>query len=190
MEIRKATNADLDAVEAVYSAQHTAEEAGESTVGWIRDVYPTRATAQAALDRDDLFVLCEDGAVRGTAIINQIQVDVYAGAPWQYRAPDEAVCVLHTLVIDPAAKGRGLGRAFVAFYEDYARAHGCPALRMDTNARNTAARTFYKGLGYREIAVVPTNFNGIPGVNLVLLEKSVKGTGPLTTFLPEQEVQP
>ena len=177
MEIRKATRADLDAVVAVYDAQHAAEEAGMTTVGWVRGVYPTRATARAALDRDDLFVLCEDGQVRGSAVINQIQVDVYAGAPWRYSAPDERVCVLHTLVIHPAAKGRGLGRAFVAFYEDYARALGCPALRIDTNARNSIARAFYKGLGYREIAVVPTTFNGIPGVDLVLLEKNLEAMG-------------
>ena len=177
MEIRKATRADLDAVEAVYDAQHAAEEAGKTTVGWVRGVYPTRATARAALDRDDLFVLCEDGLVRGTAIINQIQVDVYAGAPWQYSAPDEQVCVLHTLVIHPAAKGRGLGRAFVAFYENFARTMNCPELRMDTNARNSIARAFYKGLGYREIAVVPTTFNGIPGIDLVLLEKNLEAMG-------------
>ena len=177
MDIRKAQKNDLDAVEAVYDAQHTAEEAGKSTVGWVRGVYPTRATAQAALDRDDLFVLCEDGLVRGTAIINQIQVDVYAGAPWQYSAPDDRICVLHTLVIDPACAGRGLGTRFVAFYEDWARAHGCPELRMDTNARNSIARAFYKGLGYREIAVVPTTFNGIPGIDLVLLEKNLEAMG-------------
>ena len=177
MEIRKATRADLDAVEAVYDAQHAAEEAGKTTVGWVRGVYPTRDTARAALDRDDLFVLCEDGLVRGTAIINQIQVDVYAVAPWRFSAPDERICVLHTLVIHPAAKGRGLGRAFVAFYENYARARHCPALRIDTNARNSIARAFYKGLGYREIAVVPTTFNGIPGIDLVLLEKNLEAMG-------------
>ena len=177
MDIRKATISDLDAVARIYDAQHTAEEAGKSTVGWIRGVYPTRATAQAALDRDDLFVLCEDGLVRGTAIINQIQVDVYAGAPWQYSAPDERVCVLHTLVIHPAAKGRGLGRAFVAFYENFARTMNCPELRMDTNARNSIARALYKRLGYREIAVVPTTFNGIPGIDLVLLEKNLEAMG-------------
>ena len=171
MEIRKAQKTDLDAVEAVYDAQHTAEEAGKSTVGWIRGVYPTRATAQAALHRDDLFVLCEDGLVRGAAIINQIQVDVYAGAPWQYSAPDERVCVLHTLVIHPAAKGRGLGRAFVAFYENFARTMNCPELRMDTNARNLRARAIYARLGYSEAGIVPTTFNGIPGVQLVCLEK-------------------
>ena len=63
-----------------------------------------------------------------------------------------------------------MARSF-RFYEDYARGHGCPELRMDTNARNLAARRLYAGLGYREIAIVPTVFNGIPGVDLVLLEK-------------------
>ena len=49
--------------------------------------------------------------------------------------------------------------------------------RIDTNARNSIARAFYKGLGYREIAVVPTTFNGIPGIDLVLLEKHLEAMG-------------
>ena len=48
---------------------------------------------------------------------------------------------------------------------------GCRELRIDTNARNVTARTLYQKLGYKEIGIVPTVFNGIPGVNLVLLEK-------------------
>lgn len=43
---------------------------------------------------------------------------------------------------------------------------------MDTNAKNTAARGFYKKLGYSEIGIVPCVFNGIPDVQLVLLEKA------------------
>ena len=53
----------------------------------------------------------------------------------------------------------------------YALSHGCPELRMDTNARNAVARGLYKKLGYKEIGIVPTEFNGIPDVQLVLLEK-------------------
>ena len=177
MDIRKATKNDLDAVARIYDAIHDAEEAGKTTIGWIRDVYPTRSTAEAALDRGDLFVLCDREIILGAAIINQIQVDCYAGAPWQHDAPDDRVCVLHTLVIDPAAAGRGLGTKFVAFYEDHAHLCGCPELRMDTNARNRSARRLYKRLGYREIGTVPTVFNGIPGVDLVLLEKHLEGMG-------------
>lgn len=42
---------------------------------------------------------------------------------------------------------------------------------MDTNERNHVARKMYKKLNYEEIDIVPTVFNGIPDVNLVLLEK-------------------
>ena len=58
-------------VEQLYNDIHTAEETGQQTIGWIRGVYPTRATAQAALDAKDLF----------------------AEGDWEFAARDEEVCV-------------------------------------------------------------------------------------------------
>ena len=139
--IRKAARADLDAVCRIYDQIHTAEERGEAAIGWQRGVYPERETAEAALARGDLFVQEQNGEIVGTAILNQTQVDSYAGANWRYDAPDSEVMVLHTLVIDPEAKSRGLGREFAAFYEGYALAHGCRYLRIDTNARNARSAT-------------------------------------------------
>ncbi len=169
--IRKATGTDIDAVSKIYALIHTEEEQGRTTTGWKRGVYPTRAVAEAAVRRDDLFVMEDEGHVVAAAIINHAQVDIYAGAPWQFDAPDERIMVLHTLVVDPRVKGRGLGRAFETFYERYALEHGCPYLRIDTNLRNTAARRLYAHLGYREIAVRPCSFNGLSDIDLVLLEK-------------------
>lgn len=173
MNFRKATEADIPEIAAIYDDIHTGEEKGETTIGWIRSIYPTAETARAALLRDDLFVQEDESHIVGAAIINQAQVDVYEGAPWRYPALDGQVMVLHTLVISPKAARRGYGSAFVSFYEQYARDHHCPFLRMDTNARNTRARALYKKLGYEEIAIVPCQFNGIDGVQLVLLEKRV-----------------
>ena len=113
--IRKAARADLDAVCRIYDQIHTAEERGEAAIGWQRGVYPERETAEAALTRGDLFVQEQNGEIVGTAILNQTQVDSYAGANWRHDAPDSEVMVLHTLVIDPEAKSRGLGREFAAF---------------------------------------------------------------------------
>ena len=172
--IRKAGIKDLDAVDCLYQEIHDAESAGLITTGWIREIYPVKATAEAALERGDLFVLEEDGRILGSGIINQLQVDVYESAPWKYQAPDEQVCVLHTLVISPAARGKGYGREFIRFYEAYALRHGCLELRIDTNERNLAARAMYSKYGYQEIDIVPTTFNGIAGVNLVLLEKQIR----------------
>ena len=171
MIFRKASPADIPAIAEIYEAVHTEEEAGRTSVGWIRDVYPTRKTAEASLLRGDLFVAEDHDIIVGTAIINQLQVDVYEGAAWEVPAPDSNVLVLHTLVIAPQAFGEGYGKAFVKFYEDYALSQGCCYLRMDTNARNTRARAMYRKLGYREIGIVPCVFNGIDGVELVLLEK-------------------
>lgn len=170
---RKATVADIDAVTAIYDAIIREEEAGRATTGWKRGIYPVRATADAAIARDDLFVAELDGKVAASAVLNQMQVDVYAGAPWEFDAPDEEIFVMHTLVVDPAAGGHGLGRAFEAFYEQEAVRQGCRYLRIDTNVRNTRARALYHSLGYKEIGIVPCSFNGLSDIDLVLLEKAL-----------------
>lgn len=169
--IRPAAAHDLACIEEIYDAIHTAEEAGNVSIGWVRGVYPTRATAQAALDAGELFVLESDGTVYAAGRINREQVPVYAEVPWAHDAAPEQVLVLHTLVVDPAAAGHGYGTQFVRFYEQYAREHGCPELRIDTNAKNANARRLYAYLGYREAGIVPCTFNGIDGVALVCLEK-------------------
>ncbi len=175
--IRKAEARDLAAVDCLYQEIHDAEETGMITTGWIRGIYPVKATATAALERDDLFVLEEDGRILGSGMINRLQADAYEGAPWKCQVPDDQVCVLHTLAISPAAQGKGYGREFIRFYEAYARHHGCTELRIDTNERNLAARAMYSKYGYQEIDIVPTTFNGIAGVNLVLLEKQIRDEG-------------
>ncbi len=171
--IRNATESDIPGVSDLYDDIHTEEESGRAVIGWERGVYPTENTARKALADGELFVVEEDGKIIGAAIINQRQVDVYAGAPWSFAASDDEVMVLHTLVISPRTAGKGYGRRFVQFYEDYALSHGCRYLRMDTNERNSRARAMYVKLGYKEIGIVPTVFNGIPGVGLVLLEKAL-----------------
>ena len=170
-EIVRAKKADIDSIESIYERIHDGEEKGLTSIGWLRNVYPVRKTAEDALNRGDLFVMVDDGKIVAVAVINQIQVNEYKDAVWKHDVADKKVMVLHALAVDPLEKGKGHGRAFVAFYEDYAKQHGCPALRMDTNVTNARARKLYQSLGYEEIGVVSCIFNGIPNVQLVCLEK-------------------
>ena len=170
---RKACLEDLDRICEIYDEIHTEEETGRNVTGWVRAIYPTRATAEQALRAGDVFVEEDAGKIVASAKINQEQVPEYALADWQYQVPGEQVMVLHTLTVSPALKGRGYGPAFVAYYENYALEHGCPYLRIDTNARNRAARALYRKLGYTEVSIVPCVFNGIEGVQLVCLEKKL-----------------
>ena len=170
---RRAETGDLNAITRIYDEIHDEIESGRASIGWIRGVYPTRATAEAAIQLGDMYVEVEDGEIVAAARINQYQGPEYDGARWSFDAPPEQVLVLHTLVVDPAVKGRGCGTAFVRFYEELARTTGRPYLRIDTNARNTPARALYARLGYTEAGIVAGTFNGIPGVELVCLEKKV-----------------
>ena len=169
--IRKATESDIPAVAEIYAHILANEDPAKPATGWLKGTYPVEATARAALGRDDLFVCIEDGKVVASAIINRTQVDVYADCKWSLECEDDEVMVLHTLTVEPACAGRGIGRKFVAFYEDYAREHNCKALRIDTNAVNVTARGLYSKLGYTEVGIVPCVFNGIPNVMLVCMEK-------------------
>ena len=81
--------------------------------------------------------------------------------------------VIHTLTVEPSVSHKGIGKKFVDFYENFAKNNNCNELRIDTNEKNIIARKFYKKIGYTEIGIVPTIFNNIPNVNLVLLEKSI-----------------
>ena len=174
MLFRKAREADLSAVAQIYDRIHTAEEQGLVSPGWVRSIYPTPATASDALNRGDLFVAEEAGTVVGTAIINQIQPEAYNNGQWAYPATDAEIMVLHTLVIDPFHAGKGYGRRFVCFYEDYALSLGCAFLRMDTQIRNAPARALYRRLGFQERNTVEGTFCGIEGVHLLLLEKRLE----------------
>lgn len=169
--VRKATSRDIDAIAGIYERIHEAEAAGRLSTGWLKGVYPTEATARAALDAGDLFVLEDDGRVAAAARINRIQVPDYALVDWKYPARDDEVMVLHTLTVDPLCFGRGYARQFLNFYEAYALARGCKVLRIDTNAKNAVARKMYARRGYLESGVIPTVFNGIPDVMLVCMEK-------------------
>jgi len=169
--IRRATQNDLNRIEDIYSEVLTEEEKGNITTGWFRGIYPTRRVAETALSKGTLYVMEDEGTIVATAKIDKEQVAEYAFAHWSEDTPPEKVLVLHTLIVSPSASKKGYGSRFVAFYEEMARKTGCTALRMDTNERNLAARALYRKLGFSEVASLPCDFNGIPDVIMICLEK-------------------
>jgi ribosomal-protein-alanine N-acetyltransferase len=71
---------------------------------------------------------------------------------------DEAHLLL--LAVDPAQRRRGLGGALVRWLEASAQVAGIGTVYLEARARNTAARAFYRRLGYREIQQVEGYYSG------------------------------
>ncbi|MHB8636927.1 MAG: GNAT family N-acetyltransferase [Fimbriimonadaceae bacterium] len=51
------------------------------------------------------------------------------------------------LRVDPAARGRGIGRTLFAYGVKWAQARGCTELRVETQDVNVAACRFYRAMG-------------------------------------------
>jgi ribosomal protein S18 acetylase RimI-like enzyme/predicted double-glycine peptidase len=61
---------------------------------------------------------------------------------------------IYSLATEPAARGRGVGRALMAAAEADAVEHGCASLRLEVREDNHGAHELYRSLGYRQFAIV------------------------------------
>src|ERR1039457_5674932 len=73
------------------------------------------------------------------------------------RAFDEGTAELKKMWIDPAARGRGVGRQLLEVLEKTAVELGYCTLGLDTSAHLSEAIALYRSAGYRDIA--PYNDN-------------------------------
>ncbi|MCX2930269.1 GNAT family N-acetyltransferase [Mycobacterium sp. CVI_P3] len=81
-------------------------------------------------------------------------VAVLAGRPVGMVAAyqqSEEVAYLYSLWLDPAARGRGLGRRLVAAALDWARRRRVRTVTLRMAPDNVAARAVYEGLGFTEV---------------------------------------
>lgn len=172
--IIKATEKDIDAIVEIYNLIHKLEEEGKISIGWNKEIYPIKTTAENALSEASLFVMKIGDKVVGSSIINQFQPAGYAEVDWSFPARNDKVGVLHTLVVHPAFVNKGLGKEFVAFFEGYCRSLGYEVVRLDTQTKNIGPFNLYPKLGYRLAAIKDVPFQNLPiTVNLAMFEKKL-----------------
>ena len=138
--IRLANPSDLDALAEIYEEILAAEDARPvSYTNWQRGKYPTRDTAEAALEAGTLWVGEEDGAVYGCVNLNGEQLPEYDAIPWSVPAQPSEVGVIHTLVIRPSWSGRGKVRGVLALCEGALRPPGEKPDRLAIHVGNFPA---------------------------------------------------
>ncbi len=96
-------------------------------------------------------MLADYGALIATG---QVHVHVLEedGAPTALIViyPKDDALFVENIAVDPAAQGKGVGRALLDFAEGEARRLGLEALRLYTNAAMTENLAYYPARGFRE----------------------------------------
>lgn len=173
--IRIAAEHDLSQVEEIYNELLDHEAAAVSYTNWQKGLYPTLSHARAAYAQNTLFVGEENGVLYGSVILNQIQPPEYAEISWSDPADPESVMVIHTLCIRPSWSGKGKGKEFVKFCEEYARSKGWRTIRLDTYEENIPACSLYSGIGYSYAGTTKFHFQNAIWENLKCFEKRITG---------------
>lgn len=102
-------------------------------------------------------------AVDGEQLLGSVTF-VLPGSPWREIARDDEG-EFRMLAVDPAARGRGVGRALVELCLRRARELGYAGLRMSTMDRMASAHRVYERLGFTR--VVEDDWSPEPGVSLL-----------------------
>jgi ribosomal protein S18 acetylase RimI-like enzyme len=101
---------------------------------------PGRADVEALLaDPRTIQLVARDG----DTIVGALTLVVY-------RTPTGVTAVIEDVVVDEAARGRGLGEALVAAAQQQAVAAGADRVSLTSRAEREAANRLYRRLGFKQ----------------------------------------
>jgi ribosomal protein S18 acetylase RimI-like enzyme len=132
------------------------EEAGRVTALAYRDFAPAEdpdwqdylrriADVAGRAQVTTVLVAVEEGRILGSATL-ELDEKVPGSDPERVLPPDEAN--LRMLGVDPAAQGRGVGRALVESCIELARSRGKRVLTLSTTNVMSAAQALYARMGF------------------------------------------
>lgn len=157
--IRPAVEADLDAVLAIWNPVIRETTVTFSSEERTREGLAALIAGRRAAGRE--FFVAEAEGVAGFASYDQ-----FRGGNGYRHAME------HTVILGPAAWGRGLGRALMAAVEGHARAAGHHTMHGGVSGENAAGIAFHERVGYRVVGVVPeAGFKFGRWLDLVLMQK-------------------
>ncbi len=160
MLIRPATPADCSAIAGLWNPVIRDSDATFNSQQKTAEMLAGDLADKAA--RDHPFLL----AVNGSTILG---FATYG----QFRASNGYCHTMeNTIILAPAGRGLGTGRALMQEIEDHARGRGVRSIIAGISHRNRAGIAFHSAIGYVEIARLPqVGFKFDQWYDLVLMQK-------------------
>lgn len=156
MLVRPAVPADYPAIGRLTVAAYDADGQLNTTHGYEKVLADVAGRAGAG----ELLVATDDGAVLGAVLF------VRPGTRYaELSGPGEAE--FRMLAVDPAAQGRGVGRALVQACVERAAAAGCTAVVISVRDFSAPAQALYGRLGFVRIPAL--DWSPVDGVKLLAM---------------------
>jgi len=148
MIIRKATVADLDALDALFSeARSTIATLG---IDQWQNGYPSLSVISEDIDTGRSYVVEMENEVVGTFVLitdGEPTYDRIFDGAWLTGDTDDYVAI-HRVAISVARRGSGLSTAVLSYAADVAKGLGRTSLRIDTHRGNVVMRRMLQRHGF------------------------------------------
>ena len=148
--LRPARPEELEKVVDFYNYIIDAQEGQEYTPKWTRDVYPSLADMQSAVDAGHMHLGLLDGKTVCAEVITGND-DIYERVDWHYDAKEEEVTVIHLLCVLPEYYGRGFAKEMIRYAVDLSRDIGRKVIRLDVIEGNKRAANLYLSEGFEYV---------------------------------------
>jgi len=127
--IRRATQDDAEGIAALVAEAYSPyiPRIGKKPAPMLDDY------AQVIAD-SYVFVLADGADIQGVLVVSQQNTEL----------------LLNNIAVLPRYKGKGIGKALLAFCEEHAQATGCDDIQLYTHQLMTENIALYKKLGYQE----------------------------------------
>lgn len=148
--IRLAHSSDLTEIKALTGACAIALQ--KRKIFQWNENYPSIDKLSSDIDKQELFILEEDGSVMGIVVLTLEMNEVYGKVDW--LTPDGRNLYVHRLAISPTHWGKGYGRQLMDFAEDLAKKKNFASVRLDTFSQNPRNQRFYEARGYTRLSKI------------------------------------
>lgn len=148
MQIQKCSKTEIEAAGAFYDRVVLWLDSHINYPKWIYKVYPSEASVRRMTETGDQYLCKEEGDIIGAFVLNTDPQGNYQKGSWKKDIPEGSYLILHSLAIDPAVQGKGIGSEVIRFCVKKAKSEGYKALRVDIVPENLPARKLYEKNGF------------------------------------------
>ena len=149
IDIIPAESKHLPEISALYHSVTTYLESHINYPGWQTGFYPTCETAQAALQKNGLYIALLDGEIVGSFVLSQAFEEPYEAASWSFPSDYSKIFVVHTFLIHPDYTKQKIGKQMLEYVMALGKAQGMNSIRLDTYEKNLPAMKLYESCGFR-----------------------------------------
>ena len=146
--IRKAENADAAELAKLFKELHRYHcEIAPEKHRMPKDDCFSEVIGKALADSEQTILVSEDNGINGYALIKIIDVDTPVKVP-------RRVCYVDCISVAENSRRKGIGTALFKAVEKFAKEHGCNAVQLSVDAKNTNAASFYEKLGLSQRTII------------------------------------